>query len=99
MLTTIVKKSSCPTCGKVFDSATCATGNEAPKPGDVTVCFGCGMILVFTEDMGVRPMTPSERADFRLSPAWPEMVKAQRALDKMLSTKHGAPPKEKKYFS
>lgn len=51
-----LKPSICPLCGYTLDAATNADSGDkiAPKPGDVTVCFGCAGILEFTEDMGVR---------------------------------------------
>lgn len=38
----------CPACGYVSDRAAPADDNPAPpEKGDITVCFGCGTILVY----------------------------------------------------
>ena len=43
-----VTGSPCPTCRMVNDGATTAIGEEgAPQEGDVTLCIGCGEILIF----------------------------------------------------
>lgn len=36
------------------------TSEEAPSPGDVSLCFNCGNIQIFNEDMTRRPATPGE---------------------------------------
>lgn len=38
----------CPRCGKSCDSAMALDGRDVrPKPGDLTVCFGCAAPLEF----------------------------------------------------
>jgi hypothetical protein len=40
----------CPECETLLDSATSVAGDDAtPKPGDITLCIYCGMLLEFTE--------------------------------------------------
>lgn len=42
----------CPGCGRVLDACTLPEDMDSPvrpKPGDFSVCFGCGEILVFEE--------------------------------------------------
>lgn len=46
--------SVCPVCGRGITAATCATGQHAPKPEDLTVCFGCLMVLKY--DQQLRPV-------------------------------------------
>lgn len=49
--------SKCPVCGKTVDAATpFIKGQEKarPRPGDVTVCVGCGEICAYTDEMTLR---------------------------------------------
>src|SRR5205823_135015 len=56
----------CPHCARLNDLHSGAPGTE-PKPGDVGICWGCGGLLVFTED-GCRKPTPEERKEFNADP-------------------------------
>jgi hypothetical protein len=56
-------KSPCPSCGYGIDAATPATedDNIMPETGDVSICFNCGVLLIFTSDEGaLRLATQSE---------------------------------------
>jgi hypothetical protein len=57
----------CPLCGKELDAASGMDHDNAPKPGDVSVCLGCAQPLVFNDDLTVRAMTASEVADLPLA--------------------------------
>ena len=46
-----IKPSICPTCGKILDAVSAEDGTGSPEPGDITVCFYCGEILNFSDDM------------------------------------------------
>lgn len=46
-----IKLSNCPTCDKKLDAVSAEDGVESPQPGDITVCFYCGEILKFSNDM------------------------------------------------
>jgi len=54
-----ISPANCPKCGyKNMDTATDVEGTAvAPKPGDVSICWGCGGLLVFDE--GMRMYAPS----------------------------------------
>jgi hypothetical protein len=43
--------SLCPGCGKKLDACTAIGEPQPPKRGDITVCFGCGMLLEFGEGL------------------------------------------------
>jgi len=61
MLTTDLAPDHCTACGKLCDAATIANADDAvPSPGDVTICFDCGHIMVFTKDMRLRDPTAAE---------------------------------------
>jgi hypothetical protein len=52
-----VPPSPCLGCGKINDMS---TGPQRPDPGDITVCFSCGHIMVFAEDLSVRNPNDAE---------------------------------------
>lgn len=49
-----LQESRCLGCGKLLDCASCLQHDDAPGPGDVTICLDCGHIMIFTDDMGLR---------------------------------------------
>lgn len=53
----------CPSCGCVFDRVTGITERFVPKPGDVTICFSCGAVLMFGPDMRTEAAPPDVEAD------------------------------------
>jgi hypothetical protein len=59
-----VPPSMCLDCGRINDAATGVDHAEgpdaAPQPGDVTVCFYCGHIMVFGDDLMLRNPTDAE---------------------------------------
>jgi hypothetical protein len=52
----------CLYCLARIDSSSPKPGNDAPTPGDgdVTVCFLCGGLMVFTNELKLRLPTPQE---------------------------------------
>ena len=50
----------CPYCGRHTDCDTEAYGDGVPEVGDVSVCFYCAGVGIYTAD-GVRLPTDSER--------------------------------------
>lgn len=57
----IIPLSKCPLCGYEMDCVTCVdTPDQAPRPGDLTICIKCGEVLVFTEELGLRIPTKEE---------------------------------------
>lgn len=42
----------CPKCGTIIDGADCTTHEGAiMEPGDVTVCFYCFSVAIYTEEL------------------------------------------------
>jgi RNase P subunit RPR2 len=69
-------KSVCQNCGKPLDAAARPQADEPrPGPGDVTVCLGCGHIMVYADDMNLRHPTGEEMAEIAGDP---EIIEAQR---------------------
>lgn len=62
MKTHIIPLSKCPFCGdKKLNRSTPVTNDEAPVPGDFTVCIKCGELLVFDLDLRLRKPTEDEK--------------------------------------
>lgn len=58
-----VEPGECPKCKAVLDGSTSSADNtieRGPEPEDVTVCFYCGALLVFTKEMTLREMKVTE---------------------------------------
>ena len=83
---TEVPASPCCECGKVLEL--CAGKKNTPSPGDLSICFDCGGLNVFGQDLRLRKPTDeetfaaaadSEFQTLRRSAAW---VVAQRKRGK-----------------
>ncbi len=74
-MTTILPDDRCPSCGHVLDAATSCKGNtrEAPSPGDVALCFACGEVLYFDEQLHNKLM-PRDVFE-RLDPDFQEFIR------------------------
>jgi hypothetical protein len=57
---TDIPVSRCLDCGKILDAATDAFGDEKPAPGDASICFHCGHIMAFADNLTLRPLTDEE---------------------------------------
>lgn len=80
----------CPRCSKEFTAATSVGPDDArPKPGDPTICFGCGELLVFGADLAPREPTADELAAFRVSESWPEIQRARRGVLLLIAQRGG----------
>lgn len=61
MKTSWIAAGECPYCGAKLEGHIAVEPPDAsPEPGDYTVCLECSILLVFTEDMGVRLPTLAE---------------------------------------
>jgi hypothetical protein len=73
-----LKPSACLGCGKVLDGATVTDGRDVkPHPGAVSICFSCGHIQMFADDMSFRPLTDDEIYEVA---GHPELVMAGTVL-------------------
>jgi hypothetical protein len=73
MAAEIVGSMTCPDCRKRNDDATCMDPTSgakfAPTEGDVSLCFYCGAVNLFTGvGLNVRSATPAERDRLLRSP-------------------------------
>ncbi len=53
-------ETSCPKCKTRLDAATSIDTRAQPKPGDVTICIECGLLMTFTPELDLRAMTNEE---------------------------------------
>lgn len=58
-----IPKSSCPVCREVLDAATGLGHGNAPAPGAVTLCAGCGSALLLGEDLSLQVVPPDVWAE------------------------------------
>lgn len=72
-----VNKQPCPVCSYAMDCATGIGHDHAPKPGDCTLCFNCGSLLLFGELLQFREPDPMERLAVELSDNWPTLERGQ----------------------
>jgi hypothetical protein len=57
----------CETCLHVLDGATAIDGSEIKvKEGDVSICFYCGQISVFTKEFNLRKITDEEMKELKI---------------------------------
>jgi hypothetical protein len=78
-----VPKSKCVCCGRVLNAAQ-SKDNKPARPGDVTICIHCGMIMQFGPHMELRRVTSEEMAGLRTSALWQEIVALQKKLNEIM---------------
>jgi hypothetical protein len=54
------KKMHCSNCKYPFEKHTGVKPDDKPKMGDFSVCFRCGIIYVFNEDLTLHLASPQE---------------------------------------
>jgi hypothetical protein len=84
-MTTRLPIDPCVECGKPLDAATFLMDDKVkPNPGDISICFYCGHMTVFTDDMHRRELTPEEIHDIAGDPI---MLQLQRARGEFMQDK------------
>lgn len=68
--TSRVPLKACPWCGELRDAAT-SFENASPRPGDVSICAGCGGLTKFDENL---ELVKVEEAEFQ---TWEPMDRLQ----------------------
>lgn len=53
----------CPKCGRENDRSTGLECARKPEPGDVSVCFGCYYVGIYSDDGTIREPTEDERRE------------------------------------
>jgi hypothetical protein len=72
----------CPMCGRLSTAATSVdrSADPRPTPGDVSLCFGCGEILVYGDDLKLRAPELEELRLIQRSSYWPLIDRITRAI-------------------
>jgi hypothetical protein len=74
-----IPRQGCWKCGYMMDKTTDArNAPEAPREGDVSICWGCGTLGIFTKDLTIRKPTLDEKIRLEADPFITE-VQIQRA--------------------
>lgn len=64
MKSTDIPQQPCPQCGRVMELASSLTSDDAvPSCGDVTICIGCGAVMMFDFAMRVQVLSPDAIKD------------------------------------
>jgi hypothetical protein len=81
----------CPHCGYLVTAASAMRGpTPMPKPGDLSVCFGCGEALQFDRRLRLAKITAAELAALGRREA-AEFHRVQREVRRFLETRGGEP--------
>ena len=72
-----VPDSHCLECHAVIDMAGGIRTEDAPSPGDISLCLYCGHVMIYGENLGLREPTDSEIVEIADNP---ELVLASNAI-------------------
>ncbi len=77
----------CPTCRAIVDARTPigTVAPRAPDAGDIGICFYCGAVNIYTDDLQLRSPTPDELAVLQQNPF---IMKAARLAPPHLRPAH-----------
>jgi hypothetical protein len=54
---------TCNRCGYLSDAMTGLTEGKDARPGDYSMCLGCGHVTMFAPDLTLRELTEAERRE------------------------------------
>lgn len=81
-----VPRGHCINCGRKLPLASQLIGDgdvvSAPEPGNITICFKCGHIMVFADDLSMRAPTDEEMRDIAGDPRIVEFQKLRGRANK-----------------
>jgi hypothetical protein len=83
-----IPESNCLNCGKRLNGAG-ATADEdirPPRPGDIAVCFDCGHLQIFGENLAFRELTSDEVIEVAGDP---DIIRASRIIGEFRKWKEG----------
>jgi hypothetical protein len=88
---TAVPRSACPDCGAVSNRPASYAANARPEPGDPTLCFACGALVVFADDLRLRLPTGAELIQLQSDPTVWRLIEAASAalIEKRRATEKG----------
>lgn len=71
-----VPVSVCKSCGAENGAASGLAEDERPGPGDISICFYCGHVMAFADDLSLRDLTSEEMIEVAGDP---DLLAAQEA--------------------
>jgi hypothetical protein len=88
---TVVPRSACPDCGAVSNGAASYGSNSRPEPGDPTLCFACGALLMYADDLRLRLPTGAELIQLQSDRTVWRLIEAASAalIEKRRATEKG----------
>ena len=87
-----VPKSTCLNCNEVAEAATPVSEQDAlPEPGNITVCFKCGHLMAFADDLTLRALTGEEMVACAGDERIVAFQRARSGLHVLLNRKRGPP--------
>lgn len=72
---------TCPHCGRIHEIHGAVTPGATPTPGDVSICWGCTRVAIYTDD-GLRKPTTAEQKAFD---AAPDVTAARAAVARQIT--------------
>ena len=74
----------CISCGKTLNAASAVDSEGRPSPGDISMCIGCGKIMIYGDDFTMREPTEAEMVemvmDEEMNARLTQMQRARKAL-------------------
>jgi hypothetical protein len=71
----------CLGCGKILDTSSPAGNQERPHEGALSICWDCGHVQVFDENLRFRPPTDDEIVEIAGHPAMVAALNIRRLKD------------------
>ena len=71
----------CINCGKELDSHT-NDGGGSPRPGDISICIKCGMIMQYAKDLSFEKIIPEVLEKIKGDKEqWDKIVRFQKIIN------------------
>lgn len=82
---TAIPVSECPTCHYRMDRTSAASGEGIPRKGDISVCFKCGAVMQFDENLKMISLGEDALLDLKMKypKEYGELRKVQSAIGKL----------------
>lgn len=77
---TVMPVTTCPKCGRKTDRALHTQGKETPTSGDLSICFECGTLAEFDENLTLMPIDDGKLLHIMLSDGWPAIELLQKGI-------------------
>lgn len=80
MKTVRIKEIRCPECQMTYNLAAHFGVAKQPQPGHFALCFFCGELLVFDQEMKAILPTSEQISELEKKVVWPHLVSAQAMI-------------------